>query len=68
MMFPPIELAWLGPTVTLVRRLSDGRTTREPMPAAIAVWEALNGAQNGITVLGARVEFGPHLDRWGGSA
>ena len=64
----PIELAWLGPTVTLIRVLSDGRTTREAMPAAVAVWECLHGAQNGLTVLRARVEFGPHVDRWGGSA
>lgn len=64
----PIELAWLGPTVTLVRTLTDGTVTREPMPAALAVWEAMHGAQNGLTVARARVEFGPHLDTWGGSA
>jgi len=59
---------WLGENVVLVRTLMDGRVTREWMPAAQAVYEALHGAQNGLTVQSAHIEFGRVVDRWGQSA
>lgn len=59
---------FFGPLVTLVRTLTDGTETREAMPAALAVYEALYGAQNGLTVVRARVEFGSVKDAYGYSA
>ena len=53
--------------VVLVRTLTSGKVTREVLPADVAVYEALHGAQNGVTVRSVRVEFGKVLDRWGGS-
>lgn len=58
---------FFGPRVTLVRTLTDGTETREVLPAALAVHEALHGAQNGLTVARARVEFGRVVDTWGQS-
>lgn len=58
---------WLGPWVVLVRTLMDGRVTREALPAALAVHEALCGGQNGVTVARARVEFGVVRDGFGSS-
>lgn len=57
----------LGENVVIVRTLMDGRVTREVLPAALAVYEALYGKQNGLTVKSARVEFGRVVDRWGQS-
>jgi hypothetical protein len=59
---------FFGPLVTLIRTLTDGTETREALPAALAVYEALYGAQNGLTVARARVEFGPVKDAYGHSA
>lgn len=61
------EFPVLGEYVVLVRTLMDGRVTREYLPAAVAVYEALHGKQNGLTVKSARVEFGRVIDRWGQS-
>ena len=60
---PPAE-----PIVVLVRVWADGRTTREPMPASLAVALALHGPDNGGAVKSARVVFAGALDRWGSSA
>lgn len=57
--------SWLGPLVVLVRTLMDGRVTREAMPAALAVHEALCGGQNGRTVARAQIEFGAVHDGFG---
>lgn len=56
-----------GPYVELVRTLMNGEVTRQWLPAAEAVYEALHGKQNGLTVKSARVEFGRVLDQWGQS-
>lgn len=59
---------FFGPVVVLVRTLTDGTETREALPAALAVYEALQGAQNGLTVARARIEFGSVGDAYGYSA
>jgi len=55
---------FFGPLVVVVRTLMDGTVTREAMPAALAVLELEQGAQNGVTVSKAHIEWGAVLDRW----
>ncbi|MCS6908964.1 MAG: hypothetical protein NZM11_00100 [Anaerolineales bacterium] len=59
---------FFGLLVTLIRMLTNGTETREALPAALAVYEALYGAQNGLTVVRAHVEFGRVRDTYGYSA
>ncbi|MCS6911313.1 MAG: hypothetical protein NZM11_12225, partial [Anaerolineales bacterium] len=63
---PSFAPGFFGPPVTLIRTLTDGTETREALPTALAVSEALHGAQNGLTV--ARVKFGLVKDTYGYSA
>jgi len=49
----------------LVQVMTDGSISRRRMPAFEAVYIALFGPANGVTVRRAHVEFGPTLDRWG---
>jgi hypothetical protein len=72
LLFPRVEeivaRGFFGPAVTLIRTLTDGTETREALPVTLAVYEALHGAQNGLTVARARIEFGSVGDAYGHSA
>lgn len=62
------DVPLFGRSVTLVRTLIGGHVTKEIMPAGLAAYEAVHGAQNGVTVASSHVEMGNEIDRWGGSA
>lgn len=65
------DMQWAGPIVTLVQVIHDSdcgtRTVRTEMQAFEAADEALYGTLNGLAVRSAHIEYGPIIDRWGGS-
>jgi len=51
--------------VVLVQVMTDGSIVRHYMPVREAVYIAMFGLANGVTVRPAHVEFKDVLDRWG---
>ncbi len=55
---------FLGPDVTLIRKLRDGDEIREQMPVMIAKVLLLIDPQNGADFVSARIDFHGLLDVW----
>jgi len=55
---------FLGPDVTLIRRLRSGDEVREQLPVMIAKVLLLIDPQNGSDFVSARIDFHGLLDVW----
>lgn len=55
---------FLGPDVTLIRRLRDGDEVREQLPVMVAKALLLFNSQNGSEFISGRIDFHGLLDIW----
>lgn len=55
---------FLGPDVTLIRRLKSGDEVRERLPVMVAKSLLLFNSENGSEFISGRIDFGGLLDIW----